>query len=179
MCRFGRRGDEAAFDALVERYAAKALAVARRLLENSAQAEDAVQETFLRVVRARRRYDPCRAFSTWFFTILRNICVDTLRFQARNLCAMREMAEITPHTPADQAAVEESPHLLASLPKGERDVLFLRVVHDLRFRQIAAALGISTEAAKKRAQRGLRRLRRMIPEDSRPRRRPTDVLDTE
>ena len=179
MCAFGRRGDEAAFEALVERYAAKGLGVARRLLENAVQAEDAVQETFLRVIRARRRYDPCRAFSTWFFTILRNVCIDMLRFRARHLHVMREIAENAAHSPADQAVVAESPQLLSRLPKGERDVLFLRIVHDLQFRQIAAALGISTEAAKKRAQRGLRRLRRMIPEDSRPSHRPTDVVDME
>jgi len=49
--------------------------------------------------------------------------------------------------------------LLRRLPVGERDVLVLRVIEDLPFRDVAAALGISEEAAKKRAQRGLARLR--------------------
>ena len=58
------------------------------------------------------------------------------------------------------------PELLATLPQGDRAVLLLRIAHDLTFGDVAAVLGISEEAAKKRAQRGLRRLR----QDSRVRR---------
>ena len=54
------------------------------------------------------------------------------------------------------------PELLGALARSDQDVLVLRIVHGLGFRDVAAALGISEEAAKKRAQRALRRLRAKI-----------------
>jgi RNA polymerase sigma factor (sigma-70 family) len=62
----------------------------------------------------------------------------------------------TPRTDLSEIA-----KVLDGLARGERDVLVLRIVHGLAFRDVAAALGISEEAAKKRAQRALRRLRAM------------------
>ena len=162
MRRFAERGDTAAFDELVVRHTRGALAVARRLLGDEALAEDVVQEAFLRVVRARDRYQAGRPFGPWFYTIVRRVAVDTARRRARDRRAAAEAARWTDGVeggPADgeRVSVEE---MLAPLPEGERTVLVLRVVEGLSFREVAAALGLSVEAAKKRAQRGLARLRR-------------------
>jgi RNA polymerase sigma factor (sigma-70 family) len=64
--------------------------------------------------------------------------------------------------PTKPQTESEIPKLLNSLSSRERDVLVLRIVHGLGFRDVAAALGISEEAAKKRAQRALKRLRTKI-----------------
>ena len=161
MLRFQRTGDAEAFEKVVTRCLPSAMAVAQQVLSDTSSAEDAVQEAFLRVVRGREAYAPSRPFSSWFFAILRNICVDILRSRARRTKLVQEAAarRSAVQRPADSPA--GALDLLAGLPKGQRDVLVLRIVHELSFREVGAALGLTEEAAKKRAQRGLRRLRRM------------------
>jgi RNA polymerase sigma-70 factor (ECF subfamily) len=172
MARFQAKLDSDAFEQIVSYYMSPALAVARQILSDYTLAEDAVQESFLRVVHKRDQYISGSSFSCWFYAIVRNVCVDMLRRQARQEQAMKEIAN------GDQAGtiqcgnsaralsglteridLSEIQKLLDGLAHGERDVLMLRIVHGLGFHDVAAALGISEEAAKKRAQRALRRLR--------------------
>lgn len=159
MRQFQRTGDTSAFAEIVARCLGPSLAIARRILNDPSLAEDAVQEAFLRVVRRREAYIPTQPFASWFYTILRNVCVDTLRRRARQARLVQEASahQLAQARPADSDT--NALDLLASLPKGERDVLVLRIVQDLSFKEVGAAMGISEEAAKKRAQRGLKRLR--------------------
>ncbi len=159
MRRFQRTGDAKAFAEIVPRCVGPALAIARRILNDASLAEDAVQEAFLRVVRCREAYNPTQPFAGWFYTILRNVCVDTLRRRARQAKLVQEAPARQPATAQPAESDSNALDLLAGLPKGERDVLVLRIVQDLSFKEVGAAMGISEEAAKKRAQRGLRRLR--------------------
>ena len=69
-------GDKTAFDELVERYIRRALAVAWEYLERREDAEDVVQDAFLRVLTALPRFDTKRPFAPWFFTIVRNTARD-------------------------------------------------------------------------------------------------------
>ena len=167
MARFQQGLDAAAFDEIVSRFMRPGLAVARQILSDAALAEDAVQEAFLRVVGHREKYSPGRSFSSWFYTIVRNVCVDMVRRRARQRSLVEEMARRRPaqQAPADPDAAEAL-ELLDALPKGERDVVELRVVGGLSFAEVAAATGISVEAAKKRAQRGLRRLQAKCRRDA-------------
>ncbi len=175
MDRFRRRTDPAALDELATRYLAPAAAVARQILFDRTSAEDAVQEALLRVVRNRARYLPGRPFSVWFYTILRNVCLDMLRRNGREVRAMAQFAADPTRGPQsrdpgpaiDAALAPTLQELLAPLPEHMRDAVALRVAHDLPFRDVAAALGISEEAAKKRVQRGLLRLREQADRDER------------
>ena len=169
MARFQTRLDSDAFEQIVSYYMRPALAVARQIVPDSALAEDAVQESFLRVIRKRHQYIPGSPFSCWFYAIVRHVCVDMLRQSARQKELIEKMAGAP--SGGDPARDEpnagrtdslEIPKMLNLLACGERDVLELRIVHGLGFRDVAAALGISEEAAKKRSQRALRRLRAMI-----------------
>ncbi len=159
MRRFQLTGDADTFAEIVARCLGPALAIARRILNDPSLAEDAVQEAFLRVVRRRDAYIPTQPFAGWFYTILRNVCVDTLRRIARQAKLVQEASTRLQavERPAELAA--DALEMLDVLPKGEKDVLVLRIVQNLSFREISAAMGISEEAAKKRAQRGLKRLR--------------------
>ncbi|HUT32631.1 MAG TPA: sigma-70 family RNA polymerase sigma factor [Planctomycetota bacterium] len=159
MARYQRRLDDGAFGQLVARYMAPALGVARQLLPDRALAEDAVQEAFLRLVRRRERYDPTRPFAPWFYAILRNVCTDVLRRQARAAQAVQEAGHERARREGGIAPSGEALALLGQLGADDQAVLVLRVVQGLAFGEVAAALGISEEAAKKRAQRALRRLR--------------------
>ena len=161
MTRFQTRLDSGAFEQIVSSYMSPALAVAKQILCDHTLAEDAVQESFLRVIRKRGQYIPGNPFSCWFYAILRNVCVDMLRKCARDKAAMGEIVLLREHS-TPQTDLSEIPKLLDFLTSGDRDVLVLRIIHGLRFRDIAAALDITEEAAKKRAQRALKRLRARI-----------------
>lgn len=163
MRSFQRRKDHAALHQLVDRYGPRGLAVARQLLPDASLAEDAVQEAFIRLIRAHDSYDPARVFSTWFFTILRNVCKDMLRKLCRESRALQASAagatiSCEPPELVDPGAAA----ILAELPPPIRRAVSLRVIDGLAFADVAAALGISEDAAKKRVQRGLRALRESV-----------------
>src|SRR5690348_8887029 len=74
-----RRGDDAAFELLLERYQKPVYNFCLRMLGQRALAEDALQDIFLKVVRAGKTWQANARFSTWLFTIARNDCIDHLR----------------------------------------------------------------------------------------------------
>ncbi len=164
MAEFQQRLDREAFGKIVSHYTQPGLAVARRILYDSHLAEDAIQETFLRLIRKRWQYKPSESFSGWFYTILRNVCLDMLRKKKRGEKVMQKIVSESELVIQPCETSESRLELLNGLPRGERDVLQLRMVEELSFRDIGISLGINQEAAKKRGQRGLRRLRESIRE---------------
>ncbi len=165
MVRFQTRLDSYAFDEIVSAYMKPALGVAGQILLDRTLAEDAVQESFLRIIHKRHQYISGSPFSSWFYTIVRNVCADMLRKRNREKETIRKVAAAceSDSVRPDPAEVQEA---LTVLEPRDRDVLVLRIIHGLGFRDVAAALGISEEAAKKRAQRALRRLRANIHSSS-------------
>jgi len=163
MASFQRRLDDQAMAGLVSLFSRPALGVARQILGQSSLAEDAVQEAFLRVVRSKDQYDPRQRFSVWFYAILRHVCIDLKRKHARHQAAILEYAARKDEGPNEVGGDGDDLRvLMKTLPRGERDILVLKIVDGLSFAEIAAAVGISEEAAKKRSQRGLRRLRERV-----------------
>ena len=154
------RLDPEALEQVVSKLARPALALARRMLPEASLAEDAVQEALLRVVRWADRYRPSMPLDNWFYAIVRNVCRDMLRRRARQARAISAVAagQPTQIDPPDPATADVRQFLNRLGPEA-RTALTLRVVDGLSFREVAAAVGISEEAAKKRAQRALRRLR--------------------
>lgn len=80
-----RRGDRSALDALVERHEHEGQMVARRYMNDESAANDIVQDAFIRVLRSIDSYDPSRPFRGWFVQIVKNLCLDELRRQRRQL----------------------------------------------------------------------------------------------
>lgn len=139
------RGDHAAFEALVRRHAGPLLGFCRRLLRDPVEAEDEVQEAFLRAFRGLDRFDPSRRFSSWLYRIAQNACVDALR-------ARREWtpldAEVEPADPSAPAALgaDASPHLtrvVSDLPARQRAVLHLKYTLGLDALEIAERLDMT------------------------------------
>jgi len=158
MGRFRDAFDEAAFDTVMHRYHRAAFAFACSFLHNATAAEDAVQEAFVRIVRQRRKYDPARPFKPWFFQLLRNVCLDAQRKHQRHARKLREFAEsaITPNVPQRAARLLDVLHVLT--PE-DKELLTLRMVQGLSFAELATHFGCTEEAAKKRGQRALAKLR--------------------
>jgi RNA polymerase sigma-70 factor (ECF subfamily) len=161
MTRFKISLDEAAFEQLVLDYAAPAAAVAHQMLRDYALAEDAVQEAFVRIINKRDQYVVSGSFSRWFYAILRHVCIDLLRKRKRDQEITKRLFNEIKHI-AQNKLPSDHASLLNILPSHDKSVLELRVVHSMPFKEIATALNITEEAAKKRAQRGLRKLREKI-----------------
>jgi RNA polymerase sigma-70 factor, ECF subfamily len=147
------------FHKLAQRYHASAVRVATGQLSGDAQVRDVVQETFLRVVRYRRRYDSRKPFAPWFFTILRNACADARRKDLRYRNALSRFADSLALPVEDGAARARAGALLACLNEGEQRSLRLRYFDGLSVEEVARRMGCSIEAAKKRMQRAIGRMR--------------------
>ncbi len=143
-----RRGDPAAFDALVTRYMRRAFAVAYRLLGNREDAEDLVQETFMAVLQKIDRFERGRPFSPWFFRILVNRGLN-----ARKARAVRATDEIPDHAATAGASPErhaERTELQArlrrameALPERQRVIVQLFELEGFGGPEIAEILEIS------------------------------------
>lgn len=157
-----RDGDDAAFDALFERWAGKLLRFLERMVRDEAVAEELVQETFLRVHRARARYAPEAKFSTWLYTIAANVARNELRRPFRR--APHESTDLQREDgPSLELAAEESPvdeivnarregagveAALQRLPERQRAALWLAAVEGLPYAEVAAALETSESSVK-------------------------------
>jgi len=167
MAGFRSSGSEDTFEELFRRHGAAAYRTVLSILGDTGAAEDVLQESLLRMVRARRSYRPGMPFCPWFYTIIRNVCRDEIRRPRRATVADCTAAE-DPRDCEPCAALERLEEVrlarraFARLPDLEREALALRIYGELSFAEIAQVSGISTEAAKKRAYRGLARLRRAL-----------------
>src|SRR5680860_1502323 len=87
-------GDEAAFAALTERHRRELHVHCYRMLASFVDAEDAVQETFLRAWRSWANFQGTSLFRAWLYRIATNVCLDMLRKSSRRLTSMRSFAEV-------------------------------------------------------------------------------------
>ncbi len=169
-----RGGEVEAFDALFERYRRRLFGFLFRRCDETAAAEDLFQETWIRVIRARNRFDPRRRFSTWLFQIANNLCRDRVRrltvdirkrealheqAQARSESATASSPELSVALPAD---LRES---LAALPDRLREVLVLRYYHDLSEGEIAEIVGVPRGTVKRLLHAAVKTLRAGVQSD--------------
>ncbi|MCX6923673.1 MAG: sigma-70 family RNA polymerase sigma factor [Verrucomicrobia bacterium] len=79
-----KQGDTAAFAELVDKYKQPVLNVAYRMLHDAMEAEDLAQVVFVQVFKSADRYEVSSKFSTWIFTIARNLCLNEIRRRSRH-----------------------------------------------------------------------------------------------
>ncbi len=154
-------GDEQAFADLVNRYSARLLTLAWRLLGNRADAEDAMQRALLRLFRSARSYRPQWAVSTWLYRITANVCVDELRRRAG-----RPILQPAAEEPADRQGLPfegatgavgrrlDLKRALLRVPREARILLALRYVDGLSYHELARVRGISINTVKSQLARG-------------------------
>ncbi len=154
-----RRAEDGALAALVDQYATALYRVAYSVLRNPADAEDAVQETFLRVVRHRDSLNEVRDHRVWLIRIVWNIVLDRKR-RAKTRPETDDVAELARVLPSNglsaeelAAAAQHHAHVLAcveSLPAKEREVLMLSAFEELSSVEIAEVLGITESSVRSR-----------------------------
>ncbi|MBI5877770.1 MAG: sigma-70 family RNA polymerase sigma factor [Chloroflexi bacterium] len=153
-----RRGDTGAFERLVEQYQISVFNVARRLLGDDGEAEDAAQETFMRAYRQLRTYDPHRRFEPWLLSITSHYCIDRLRrrrFAGPSLDDDERwdeqwaaaLPEVDERLLADERAADAR-RLLDALSPGHRAVVVLKYWRDLSVEEIAHMTGDSVSNVK-------------------------------
>ena len=79
-----KQGDRDAFEALVEKYKQPVMNLVYRTLSDGTEAEDLAQHVFLQVYKSAHRYEVSAKFSTWIFTIARNLCLNEIRRRSRH-----------------------------------------------------------------------------------------------
>lgn len=115
---------------------------ARSILRHRQDAEDAVQQTALRGLQALRNYDPRRPFKAWFFAMLRNCCIDSLRARRARAAAECASAPALQQTPSPAEDWEELAAALDRLSGDHADVVRLRYFGGLTYNEMADSLGI-------------------------------------
>ncbi|MDK1032600.1 MAG: sigma-70 family RNA polymerase sigma factor, partial [Planctomycetia bacterium] len=162
-------GSSASFAALVTRFEGRLLKYLERRTQTVQDAEDLVQETFLKAYRNLARYEPKRRFSTWLFTIATRSASNHHRSQRRRA----RVADIEPHdadaSPPDEALSrhEERESLWALvanvLPQDQHTALWLRYVEDMSVKEIAGVMGKTRVHVKVILYRGRQRLAESLP----------------
>ncbi|NJM06274.1 sigma-70 family RNA polymerase sigma factor [Candidatus Gracilibacteria bacterium] len=165
-------GDQRAFAELVERYTGAVFNLAYRMLNNAQDAEDAVQEIFLRAYRRLDSYDTERKFVTWLLTIASNYCIDRLRRRRFDWLTLDDVAFWLPSTRTgpernallneQRAAVQQA---LQALPEQYRSITVLRYWQDLSYLEIAEVTGLSESAVKTRLHRARKMLETVLQQD--------------
>ena len=160
-----REGDRDAFAELVDKYKQPVMNVIYRMLRDLTEAEDLAQNVFLQVYKSAHRYEVSAKFSTWLFTIVRNLCLNEIRRRSRHpadsLDATHTEHEDQPwhqvedkktFSPPDtllQGELEEKlEEAMAGLPENQRTALALCRQDELSYEQIADVLGCSLSATK-------------------------------
>lgn len=178
-----RRGEKPAFETLLRRHRAPLFTFVLRTLgpHERARAEDVVQDTFVRVIKGAADWQQKARFTTWLFTIARNLCLDQMRRDkhrkadsldapetdesSRSLSETMNGTEAGPERQA--AAAQLRPALeqaLAKLPPDQREVFVLREYSGLPFKEIAELQGIGENTVKSRMRYALESLRRTLSE---------------
>jgi RNA polymerase sigma-70 factor (ECF subfamily) len=171
-------GDAQAFERLLARHEKPVWNFLRRYARDKAAAEDLLQEVFLRVVKSAGEWKQSAKFSTWVYSIARNLCIDQARRavhrRADSLDApMRDDGEsretlhdrvaapdrLADAHAADRQAAGRIDAAIAALPDEQREVFLMREVMDLPFAEIAVVVGASEPTVKSRMRYALEKLR--------------------
>lgn len=157
-----RSGDRGALEILVRRHQTQLLRIAYKYLGDLSQAEDIVQQTFIRVLQSAGRYKPIASFKTWLCTIAINLCRNAARSSFRNRTLPLEAADPEAENPMSERLDPSQPtpeeilvkedvsvelrSALRSLPEGQREAIVLREFGKLSYREIAEVLQTTEKA---------------------------------
>jgi RNA polymerase sigma-70 factor (ECF subfamily) len=177
------RGEAAAFEQLYARYRRQIFTYVLRSARDTAAAEELTQDIFMRVLERAEDFRGQSKFSTWLYSITRNLCVDHSRKMSfrrhRSLDAPLRRDEAggatlgdqteKPQVPTDRQVESESIRgrltaAIEALPEDQREVFLLRQVENVPFAEIASIVGISENTAKSRMRYALERLQKALAE---------------
>lgn len=174
-----QQGDTAAFAELVEKYKQPVINFACRTLRDATEAEDLAQNVFVQVYKSASRYRSSAKFSTWLFTIARNLCLNEIRRRSRHPAEsldatqpgqegqpqhqVEDKASFSPPESLLQGELEEKvERALAELPENQRTAMLLCRQEELSYEEISEVLGCSLSATKSLIHRGRETLKHKL-----------------
>ena len=175
-------GEIEAFEELVELFKRPVVSLIYRIVRDLDEAEDIAQNTFIQVYKSADRYTPTAKFSTWLFTIARNLSLNELRRRSRKPAFSLEssgagegeagggMSEVLEDRHTDRPAEKTMEHeletliveALGDLPENQRTALTLYRDNDMSYEDIADVLGCSLSAVKSTIHRARETLKRRL-----------------
>ncbi len=178
-----QRGEVRAFEILLERHRKPVFNFILRFVGSRELAEDLLQDTFLRVIKGAGNYKRKAKFTTWLYTIARNLCVDQSRRKKHRRHASLDspigkgtensgtLLDVVPgkDMPSDRKAVSRQLHqtlhnAIGSLSDEQREVFLMREFLDMPFKQIADVVGVPENTVKSRMRYALEKLRLELEE---------------
>jgi RNA polymerase sigma-70 factor (ECF subfamily) len=174
-----KQGDREAFADLVEKYKQPVANLAYRTLGDATEAEDLAQQVFIQVFKAAHRYEVTARFSTWLFTIARNLCLNEIRRRSRHPAESLDKpvgegddtlgrqvedyrAEAPPNVLLQNELEEKIEAALQDLPEKQRTAILLCRQEDVSYEEIAEILGVSVSATKSLIHRGRETLKERL-----------------
>jgi len=174
-----KQGDTEAFTALVDKYKQPVMNLVYRMIRDLTEAEDIAQNVFVQVYKSAPRYQVSSKFSTWLFTIARNLCLNEIRRRSRHPAESMdaphpEQEDQPKHQFEDKKTfgppdsilhgeleqkIEEG---LAELPENQRTAILLCRQDELSYEEIAEVLGCSLSATKSLIHRGRETLKQKL-----------------
>ena len=166
-----KRGDRAAFAALVEKYKQPVTNLVARTIRDETEAEDVAQNVFIQVHKSAARYQVTAKFTTWLFTIARNLCLNEIRRRSRHPAdsidatlntddelPARQFEDVKAFAPDDAALhgelAQKIEEALAALPENQRTAILLYQRQEMSYEEIADVLNTSLSATKSLIFRG-------------------------
>ena len=184
LMKLCQEGDEAAFEALFQRYEGPALSFIQRMIGDRNRTEALGQEAFLRIFKDAKGYQYPRSFTTWFYTIVRNLCKNELRWRSRHpTVSIEENVSAGERSSSDGARIgdflkaeAQDPlenmvnqemntkleEALKSLPELEREILILSRFQNLKYKEISEIVGVPVSTVRARIYWTLDHLRKSI-----------------
>jgi RNA polymerase sigma-70 factor (ECF subfamily) len=184
LMRLCQEGDEGAFEILFQRYEGPALSFIQRMIGDRNRTEALGQEAFLRIFKDAKGYQYPRSFTTWFYTIVRNLCKNELRWRSRhptvsieeNVSAgerasdhgarigdfLKAQSEDPLESMVHQEMNQKLEQALASLPELEREILILSRFQNLKYKEISEIVGVPVSTVRARIYWTLEHLRKSI-----------------
>jgi RNA polymerase sigma-70 factor (ECF subfamily) len=170
-----RAGDMTAFQSLVEQHSRDVFRLAYRITGNEMDAEDAVQETFLKTYQKLSSFDGRASFSTWLYRVTANSSIDVLRRRRRDESRSSSLDDDTvyapdpvSHSPAPDRLLfgsevkERLRGALDELSDLERTAFVMRHFEDFSLEEIGRCLGLRTSATKQAVFRAVKKVRRTL-----------------
>lgn len=161
LAQQAKEGNIKAFEELFERYKKRILNFVYRLIGNKETAEEVTQETFIKVYKNLDIYDPSKKFTSWLYTIARNLAKNALRdrkyfadislekeiLRGNKAFKLKDVIADPSMSPAsiveDEELAEQAQKVLNLLPVKYREVITLYTVEKLTYKEIAEILGCS------------------------------------
>ncbi|MBU6402342.1 MAG: sigma-70 family RNA polymerase sigma factor, partial [Verrucomicrobia bacterium] len=167
------------FEALVEKYQQPVMNLVGRTVADPTEAEDLAQNVFIQVFKSAHRYRPTAKFSTWLFTIARNLCLNELRRRTRHPAESLDAsmpgeddhparqfedkrASSPPEALLGRELAQKIEQALAALPENQRTAILLFRNEELSYEEIAAVLQCSVSATKSLIHRGRETLKQQL-----------------